>query len=85
MTKKVAFGTKPAPVPAPSISPDEWVESRATEPAGAERIKRLTIDIPAGLHVRIKAQCALRGTKMADEIRALLEEHFPAAEGGRSA
>lgn len=85
MTKKVAFGTKPAPAAAPAISPDEWVESRATEPAGAERIKRLTIDIPASLHVRIKAQCALRGTKMADEIRALLEEHFPAAEGGRSA
>lgn len=85
MTKKVAFGTKPAPAAAPAVSPDEWVESRTTEPAGAERIKRLTIDIPASLHVRIKAQCALRGTKMADEIRALLEEHFPAAEGGRSA
>jgi hypothetical protein len=85
MTKKVAFGTKPAPAAVPAISPDEWVESRAIEPAGTERIKRLTIDIPAGLHVRIKAQCALRGTKMADEIRALLEEHFPAAEGGRSA
>ena len=80
MTKKVAFGTKPVPAPSPSISPDQWVESRATEPAGAERIKRLTIDIPASLHIRIKAQCALRGTKMADEIRALLEETAEDAE-----
>jgi hypothetical protein len=39
-------------------------------------MKRLTIDIPAALHGRIKAQCALRGIKMADEIRVLLDRHF---------
>ncbi len=39
-------------------------------------LKRLTIDIPEELHARIKSQCALRRTKMADEIRVLLENHF---------
>ena len=77
MTKKVAFGPKPAA----AITPDQWVESRTSEAAGGERLKRLTIDVPLSLHSRIKAQCAVRGTKMADEIRALLEERFP--EGGR--
>lgn len=41
-----------------------------------EPMKRLTIDIPATLHAQIKSQCALRSTKMADEIRVLLEQHF---------
>ena len=40
-------------------------------------MKRLTIDIPESLHTRVKSQCAKRGAKMADEIRALLEAHFP--------
>ena len=71
MSKKVAFGPKPAPAP----TPDQWVENRAPEGGAGERIKRLTIDIPMSLHVRIKTQCAARGTKMADEIRAFIREH----------
>ena len=73
MSKKVAFSPKPAP----ATTPDQWVENRTPEGGAGERIKRLTIDIPMSLHVRIKTQCASRGTKMADEIRALLEERFP--------
>ena len=73
MSKKVAFGPKPTP----AATPDQWVENRESEGGAGERIKRLTIDIPMSLHVRIKTQCASRGTKMADEIRALLEERFP--------
>jgi hypothetical protein len=38
----------------------------------------LTIDLPASLHKRVKTGCAMRGVKMADEIRRLLDEHFPA-------
>lgn len=73
MSKKVDFRPKPAA----AVTPDQWVESRPLEAVAGERLKRLTIDIPASLHVRIKTQCASRGTKMADEIRALLEERFP--------
>ena len=38
--------------------------------------KRLTLDIPEALHRKIKAACALKGAKMVDEIRSLLEERF---------
>ena len=70
--KKIAFGTKPTTNPPPV---DTWEESRASgdEPkAEAEAMKRLTIDIPESLHRAIKSQCAMRGTKIADEVRELL-------------
>jgi hypothetical protein len=37
-----------------------------------------TFDISTDLHTRIKVQCAMKGVKVADELRQLLEEHFPA-------
>lgn len=40
------------------------------------KTKRFTIDIPTALHARIKAQCAIRGVKMKEEIQALLESRF---------
>ena len=43
-------------------------------------MKRLTIDIPRSLHTRIKAACALRGSKMADEIRVLLDREYADAQ-----
>jgi predicted DNA binding CopG/RHH family protein len=43
----------------------------------AEAMKRFTIDVTESLHKRIKTQCAMRGTKMADIIRELLEREFP--------
>jgi len=47
-----------------------------TSAGASEPLKRLTIDIPASLHRAIKVQTAQRGTKMSDEVRALLESHF---------
>lgn len=41
-----------------------------------EENKRLTIDIPVSLHRTIKSQCALRGTKIADEVREILIEKY---------
>jgi hypothetical protein len=78
MAKKVSFAR------VPQRSPDEWVAAAGTEtgselsppPEPAEPMKRLTIDIPRSLHTRIKAACALRGSKMADEIRALLDREY---------
>lgn len=69
--KKVSFGTTPAPKAATPPSAEQWVEHRSME-----TMKRLTIDISASLHSRIKVACAQRGVKMVDEIRALLEAHF---------
>ena len=71
--KKVAFGGKPQAAP----TPDDWVKNRANpEPVPEVKMKRLTLDVSEELHRRIKSACASRGVKMADEIRALLEDHF---------
>jgi len=72
MPKKVTFGTTPAVKLATAQSAEQWVDHRNTETT-----KRLTIDVPENLHRRIKTTCAQRGVKMADEIRELLETHFP--------
>lgn len=73
MTKKISFGTKPSSKVMPE-NPDAWVESRTTDEP--EPMKRLTIDLPASLHKAIKTQCAMRGKKIADELRALLSQKY---------
>jgi predicted DNA binding CopG/RHH family protein len=72
--KRVAFGSKPAAKPEANASADEWVKHR--DEIGEEPMKRLTIDISESLHRKIKSSCAQRGTKMALEIRELLEKHY---------
>lgn len=72
--KKVAFGAKPAAKPAIAPTAEEWVKNR--EEAIDEPMKRLTLDVSATLHRKIKVSCAARGSKMADELRALLESHY---------
>lgn len=69
--KKLTLGTKPHRRTSPDA--DNWVESRA---AVVESMKRLTIDIPESLHRQIKSSCALRGTKIADEVRELLLQKY---------
>jgi hypothetical protein len=74
-TKKVSIGAKPtAKAVAPSA--DQWVDER--KPQEKEVTKRLTFDVPASLHAKIKSSCAMRGTKMVEEITALLTEKFNA-------
>ena len=70
--KKVTIGGKPT-AKTPPGTPDQWVSDRSA-PTGPT--KRLTIDVPLGLHQRVKSQCALRGDKMADVVRTLLEKEF---------
>ena len=82
MSKKVAFGAKPQPATPATRSADEWVQNRPAEQAttvAGEPMKRLTIDVPASLHTRIKVGCTLRGRKIADELRELIDKHFPEA------
>lgn len=73
-TKRVAIGIKPTNKPVPAAA-DAWVENRAAANA-SEPMKRLTIDVPESLHRTIKAQCAMRGTKIADEVRELLSQKY---------
>ena len=73
MRKKVEIRTKSTNK---NTAADAWVESRSASDT-PESIKRLTVDMPESLHRRLKTQCAIRGTKMADVVRALLMEKFP--------
>ena len=73
-TKKVSIGAKPTNKPTAPAA-DAWVESRAAADA-PEPMKRLTIDVTESLHRAIKAQCAMRGTKIADEVRELLLQKY---------
>ncbi len=75
--KKVPFrGKRPT---FNEVDADSWVSHRHAKPK--EIMKRLTIDVPVSLHKRIKSSCALRNAVMADEIRDLLEQWFPASVG----
>jgi hypothetical protein len=79
--KKVSFSAaRPSKVTPPSAK--DWMENRNGQ--GREPTKRLTIDVPVGLHKRIKSQCAAENSLMADVIRELLEQRFPGGEGSAS-
>lgn len=69
MTKKITISQKPTRL---------WEE----EGQGFEKAptKRLTFDLDAKLHRRMKLDCASRDVKMADEIRRLLEERWTESE-----
>lgn len=89
MQKKVTMAPKPQAGSTKLITADEWVSASQEIPRAAAAsepvsdpvaMKRLTIDIPEPLHMLIKSQCALKGVKMADAIRILLEQHFSPAD-----
>ena len=70
--KKIQFSSKPSGISNHS-SADAWVNDK---PATEEPTKRLTVDIPLSLHLRIKSQCALHNRLISDVIREILENHF---------
>jgi hypothetical protein len=72
--KKVQLGLRPSTKPAAPADADKWVEHRTVD--GPEPNKRLTIDVPESLHRAIKSACAMRGTKIADEVREMLIEKY---------
>jgi len=76
MTAKTVAFKKPAK------QADNWVETRkknkASEPQEPAPTKRVTVDIPAELHRRVKMQCAMRGVNMTEVMRDLLDREFPA-------
>ena len=60
---------------------DQWVAGEETTTEAGPRIERpsgkvarLTIDLTPELHAKFKATCALRGTRMIDEVRRFIEE-----------
>lgn len=80
--KKVSIGKKPG-TPEKPIGIEEWVTNREGLQAEEQpkedqpvKIKRLTLDIPEGLHRAIKRKAVEEGVTMADLLRTLLEQHF---------
>ena len=73
MNKKVSIAPRPS-----ARQADAWVSApaKSTAPVAADEMKRLTIDIPAGLHRKVKAACATEGLKMADVVRELLIQKY---------
>jgi ParG len=41
----------------------------------AEKMKRLTIDVPLSLHTKLKTACAESEKKIADVVRGLIADH----------
>jgi hypothetical protein len=81
MRKTTSFKQPPArPLP---VDAENWIKDAAPSTiALAERTStittgkpaRLTIDLQPELHARFKATCALRTTRMIDEVRRFIEE-----------
>jgi hypothetical protein len=46
-------------------------------PEASKSTKRLNAEIPADLHARMKAQCALAGRDMTEALIEILEARFP--------
>jgi hypothetical protein len=65
--------------PNPRNKPSSLDEFVTGERAQAEKpkMKRLTFDIPADLHKRIKRTCLEREEDMATELRRILAREFP--------
>jgi hypothetical protein len=40
-------------------------------------MKRLTFDIPATTHMRMKLACVREGKDMAEELRVMIEQRWP--------
>jgi predicted DNA binding CopG/RHH family protein len=54
---------------------DEWVAQGREKPVATEqKMKRLTLDLPEGLHRAIKRRAVKEGITMVDMLRKLLEE-----------
>ena len=70
---------RPSLVRASAQRAENWVQDKAGEP-----VQRLTIELPARLHAQVKAACALRGIKMKDLVRTLLEQECAAAPESRT-
>lgn len=88
MSKSVSINPNPRNKPKPDAEAlDAFVQGgdaqlstplKSAAPAAKVPMKRLTFDIAADLHKRIRMTCLDRGKDMAEELRRILEENFPA-------
>ena len=72
--KVVKIGGKPARADADRrAGAENWVRGEVD----AERTVRMTVDMPADLHLRVRVACAMENRRMAEVIREILNERFP--------
>jgi hypothetical protein len=82
--KSVTFNPNPRNKPQADASAldafvsGERIQPSSQQPVEKKPLKRLTFDIAADLHKRIRMTCLDRGKDMAEELRRILEENFPA-------
>lgn len=74
--KTVSMSKRPSAAPKAAASADDWVKDR--QDGG---MKRLTIDIEADLHRRLKQHCAGRGTAIALLLRELIQREVQIQSG----
>jgi len=77
MAKQVAFSARPR---AREADLDAFVHGGAQRHEAAptrRQMKRLTFDIPADLHTRMKIGCAREGRDMAEALRELIAQRWP--------
>jgi hypothetical protein len=78
MSKTVSIKPKPNQPESQASRLETFVGANkppSVEPS--QRMKRLTFDIPADLHKRIRLACIEKEVDMAAELRCILQEHFP--------
>ena len=82
--KSITFNPNPRNKPQPNTNAlDAFVSGEAEQqstgkeqPVEKKPLKRLTFDIDADLHKRIRMTCLGRDKDMAEELRRILEENF---------
>ena len=83
--KKVDFSVRPrAAKETLPADPEQWVrDGQGAADAGPQ--KRLTLNLPTGLHTAFKGRCVLEGVTIQDKVRVLIERELtaerPASEG----
>jgi|GEM_PF-2536531 len=81
--KSITFNANPRNKPQPDANAlDAFVHGETRQEIEKPMVekmlmKRLTFDIAADLHKRIRRTCLDRDKDMAEELRRILEENFP--------
>jgi ParG len=76
MTSKTIAFKHPTALARPA---EDWVEARTRPTSTIGSTKRLTVDVSADLHKRLKIHCANTERQISDVVRDLLEREYPAA------
>lgn len=76
--QSVNWGQRPSKKSAAPASSSNALDNFVS-PTKDKVVRRLNLNIPAGLHARIKARCAMESRDMTEVLTQLLEERFPEA------